>query len=278
MPIEPFVKKYLRQRVLPTIWCSGCGIGTCMRAFIKSLDDLKIDFNKLVIVSGIGCSSRMAVYVDANTVHTTHGRPIAVATGIKLANPELTVVVVTGDGDGAAIGGNHLIHAARRNIDITVLLLNNCNYGMTSGQVSPMTPHGAISTTSPYGNMEHVFDLCDMVKSAGATYVARTTAFHYPQANKLITEALKHRGFAFLEYYFQCPTYYGRFNQLPDATSQLRWYKENAVVFKPDKPRPLEPGKFYIGKLWEDNTKVEYSTLYDMTLEKAREMAGKERQ
>ncbi len=275
MPIEPFVKKYIRQRVLPTIWCSGCGIGTCMRTFIKALSDLDVDFNKLVVVSGIGCSSRVSVYVDANTVHTTHGRPIAVATGIKLANPDLTVVVVTGDGDGAAIGGNHLIHAARRNIDLTVMLLNNNNYGMTSGQVSPMTPHGAYASTSPYGNVEHVFELCDMVRSAGATYVARTTVYHYAQATKLIAEAIQHKGFAFLEYYFQCPTYYGRFNQQQDAPSSLRWYKKNAVHFNPENPRPLADAQFYIGKLWEDNSKTEYTELSRLTVAKAKLGVGR---
>jgi 2-oxoglutarate/2-oxoacid ferredoxin oxidoreductase subunit beta len=275
MPIEPFVKKYLRQRVLPTIWCSGCGLGTCMRAFIKALSDLDVDYNKLVVVSGIGCSSRMAGYIDANTVHTTHGRALPVATGIKLANPELKVVVIMGDGDGTAIGGNHLIHAARRNIDLSVLLLNNNNYGMTSGQVSPMTPHGAYASTSPFGNMEHVFELCDMVKSAGATYVARTTVYHYPQAAKLIAEAMQHKGFAFLEFYFQCPTYFGRFNQQPDAPAGLRYYKESAVHYNPEKPRSLSEGQFYVGKLWEDNNKTEYTELYRLTAEKARQSAGK---
>jgi 2-oxoglutarate ferredoxin oxidoreductase subunit beta len=275
MPIEPFVKKYLRQRVLPTIWCSGCGLGTCMRVIIKSLEELNIDYNKLAVVSGIGCSSRMAGYIDANTVHTTHGRALPVATGIKLANPELDVLVIMGDGDGTAIGGNHLIHAARRNIDLTVLLLNNNNYGMTSGQVSPMTPHGAYASTSPFGNMEHVFELCDMVKSAGATYVARSTVYHYPQATRLTTEAIKHKGFSFLEIYFQCPTYFGRFNKQPDAPAGLKWYKEYAVHYNPENLRPISGSQFYVGKLWEDNTKVEYSELCCEVREKAKQAAAK---
>ncbi|OGK09165.1 MAG: hypothetical protein A2Y63_06280 [Candidatus Riflebacteria bacterium RBG_13_59_9] len=271
MPVvEPFVKKWLRQRTLPTIWCAGCGMGTTLRCVIKAFDDLELNPERLVIVSGIGCSSRIAGYIDANTVHTTHGRALPVATGIKLARPDLDVVVIMGDGDGTAIGGNHLIHAARRNIDLTVLLLNNLTYGMTSGQVSPMTPHGSVASTSPYGNLEHTFHLCDMVKSAGATFVGRTTSYHFPQATKLIKEAIRHKGFAFLEFYFQCPTYFGRFNAMQDGPTMLRLLKELAVHYNPEKPRELAESQFYIGKLWEDNTKQEYTELYRDLCERAR--------
>jgi 2-oxoglutarate ferredoxin oxidoreductase subunit beta len=271
-PVESFVKKYLRQRVLPTIWCGGCGLGTVMRVIIKAFDDLNVDQDKLVVVSGIGCSSRMVGYMDANTVHTTHGRALPVATGIKLAHPELEVVVIMGDGDGTAIGGNHLIHASRRNINLNVFLLNNGNYGMTSGQVSPMTPHAWHASTCPFGNLEHAFHLCDMVKSAGATYIARTTAFHYMQAVRLAKEALEHKGFAFFEIYFQCPTYFGRFNEMADAPTMLQWFKKNAVRYNPEKPRELEKGQFYVGKLWEDNTRDEYTDLYRKLCNHAQEM------
>jgi len=271
-PVETFVKKYLRQRVLPTIWCGGCGLGTVMRVIIKAFDDLSIDQNKLVVVSGIGCSSRMVGYMDTNTVHTTHGRALPVATGIKLAHPELEVVVIMGDGDGTAIGGNHLIHASRRNINLNVFLLNNGNYGMTSGQVSPMTPHAWYASTSPFGNLEHAFHLCDMVKSAGATYIARTTSFHYMQAVRLAKEVLEHKGFAFLEFYFQCPTYFGRFNEMTDAPTMLDWFKKHAVRYNPENPRELEKGQFYVGKLWEDNTKDEYTDLYAKLCDRAKEM------
>ena len=272
MPVEPFIKKWLRQRTLPTIWCAGCGMGTALRCIVRAFEELQLVPERLVVVSGIGCSSRIAGYIDANTVHTTHGRALPVATGIKLAHPELEVVVVMGDGDGTAIGGNHLIHAARRNINLSVMLLNNSNYGMTSGQVSPMTPHAAVASTSPFGNLEHTFELCDTVKSAGATYVARSTVYHFPQTTKLLKEAIGHDGLALVEVCFQCPTYFGRFNAMQDGPSMLRLFKEQAVHYNPEKPRRLKPGQFYIGKLWEDTTKSEYTKLYRELCERARQV------
>ncbi len=259
--LESFIEKYAREFNFPTIWCSGCGLGTFMRVMMKAFDAISLDPNKLVLVSGIGCSSRVTAYTDCNTVHTTHGRALPVATGIKLVNPSLTVVVITGDGDGTAIGGNHLIHAARRNIDLTCILLNNSCYGMTSGQVSPMTPHSAYSSTSPYGNIEHSFDLVGMLKSAGATYIARGTVYHYPLAEKLIVSAIEHKGFSFVEILFQCPTYFGRFNKVPEPADMLREFKENGVKYVPGKDKPLAENQFYIGELYRDESKVEYVEL-----------------
>ena len=261
MLYEPFVYKYARVRNLPTIWCSGCGLGTCMRILMKAFDELKLSREKLVLVSGIGCSSRITAYTDCNTVHTTHGRALPVATGIKLANPSLTVVVIMGDGDGAAIGGNHLIHAARRNIDLTAIIFNNECYGMTSGQVSPMTPHMKYASTAPYGNIDHAFDLPAMMKAAGATYIARATTYHYPLAEKLIISAIQHKGFSFLEILFQCPTYFGRFNKKMSATEMLKEYQERAVKYTPGKEKPLAEGQYYIGELFKDETKIEYTEL-----------------
>lgn len=261
MPVESFAKNYLRLENLPTIWCPGCGLGTGMRILIRAFDELSLDLKKLVIVSGIGCSSRMNGYLNCNTVHTTHGRALPVATGIKLANPSLTVIVITGDGDGSAIGGNHLIHAARRNIDITCILFNNSCYGMTSGQVSPMTPHGAFASTSPYGNIEHSFDLVGMLKSAGATYIARSTVFHYPQAEKLVSEAIRHKGFSFVEILSQCPVYFGRFNMMADPSDMLKDFQKRGVKFVPGKEKPLEEGQVYLGELFRDESKIEYTEL-----------------
>ncbi len=232
-----------------------------MRVLIRAMEELSVDPKRTVLVSGIGCSSRMTAYINCDTVHTTHGRALPVATGIKLANPSLTVIVITGDGDGAAIGGNHLIHAARRNMDLNVILLNNSCYGMTSGQVSPMTPHNAYASTAPYGNIEHSFDLVGMLKSAGATYIARTTTYHYPQAEKLFANALKHKGFAFVEILFQCPVYFGRFNKIPDPTDMILDFKERAVKYVPGKEKELLPGQFFVGELHRDETKLDYGEI-----------------
>jgi 2-oxoglutarate ferredoxin oxidoreductase subunit beta len=263
---EKFLTEYLRVENLPTIWCAGCGLGTDMRAIVKAMSDLKLDKNRTVVVSGIGCSSRTPGYVDTNTVHTTHGRALAFATGIKLADPTLTVVVVMGDGDAAAIGGNHLIHAARRNIDMTAVVLNNNTYGMTSGQYSPLTPHGSVGTTAPYGNAEQPFDICALAIGAGATYVARTTTYHYQMITNLTKKAIRHRGFAFIEVLFQCPTYFGKFNKMGDPAEMLEWYRDNTV--KVGEPNP--DGKIVIGELHAKDGVPEYCDTYEQVINKAR--------
>lgn len=257
--------EYLRQKKkFPHIWCSGCGIGTTMGAVIRAIAGCELDRDRVVMVSGIGCSSRMPTYVDFNTLHTTHGRPIAFATGIKLARPELEVIVVTGDGDVAAIGGNHLIHACRRNINLTVVCINNSIYGMTGGQASPTTPQGKIASTARYGDFERAFDLCDLTAGAGAAFVARGAVYYARQIEKLVVQALRKKGFAFVEVVSQCPTYYGRFNKFKSPVEMLYWQRDNTVNVKAaakTKPEDLE-GKLLTGVL-ADRDYPEFTELYD---------------
>ncbi len=198
-------KKYFRQDKLPHIWCPGCGNGIVLSAFARAMEKMNINRDEAVIVSGIGCSSRATTYLDFNTLHTTHGRALAYATGVKLAEPRLKVFVFMGDGDSTAIGGNHLIHASRRNIDITAIIIDNNIYGMTGGQYSPLTPTGKRATTAPYGMVERNFDLCELVKGAGATFVARGTTYHAKQLTDLIVAGAQHQGFAVIEAMSQCP-------------------------------------------------------------------------
>lgn len=228
--VSNLIYKYMRPEHLPQIWCPGCGNGIIMRDVVQAIENLGLNRNHTVIVSGIGCSSRAAGYMDFNTIHTTHGRAIAFATGIKLANPELEVIVIAGDGDLSAIGGNHLIHAARRNIGITVVVMNNSIYGMTGGQYSPTTPTGDRGTTAPYGNLERSFDLAGLAYGAGASYAARGSAYHVQQTISLIQDGIRNVGFSIIDVASICPTYYGRKNKKGDAVAMLRWQKENAVT------------------------------------------------
>ena len=243
--------KYFRQDRLPHIWCPGCGHGTVTGALTRAIARLKLDKNKVCVVSGIGCSSRAVGYLDFDTLHTAHGRALAFATGIKLAKPDLHVIVMTGDGDCTAIGGNHFIHAARRNIGITTIVMNNEIYGMTSGQYSPMTPKGMLGTTAPYGNVERSFDLCELAKAAGATYVARGTSFHVPLLIDLLETALQNKGFSVVEAITQCPTYLGRKNKIGGAVEMLNWIKDGVVNAKAASALPPEKlkGKLLIGEL-----------------------------
>ncbi|MFW5643032.1 MAG: 2-oxoacid:ferredoxin oxidoreductase subunit beta [Alkalispirochaeta sp.] len=217
---------YLRGRFLPHIWCPGCGHGTVLNGLIRSIDEIGLSKNEIVMVSGIGCSARITGYVDFHTLHTLHGRALAFATGVKLNRPELTIIVPMGDGDGLAIGGNHFIHAARRNIDITVLIMNNRIYGMTGGQFSPMSGCGVDATTAPFSTIDPSFDIVDLARSAGATFVARTTTFHVHELQQLITRAIRHKGFSVVEVMSQCPTHFGRRNRAGEAAEMLTYYKE----------------------------------------------------
>lgn len=221
---------YLRVDRLPHIWCAGCGLGLVLGSLLRSLVESGFDLDKVAIVSGIGCTGRAAGYVKLDSFHTTHGRAIPFATGLKLANPELKVVVFSGDGDLAAIGGNHLIHAGRRNIDMTVICVNNFNYGMTGGQFGPTTPLSARTTTSRRGNVENAFNLPHLAAASGAVYVARWTTAQVRQLERAIKEALLKRGFSFIEVITPCPTYYGRMNRQVTGLDQMRYYRTNSVV------------------------------------------------
>ncbi|MCC7175245.1 MAG: 2-oxoacid:ferredoxin oxidoreductase subunit beta [Bryobacterales bacterium] len=225
-PVEPF----LRTERIPHIWCPGCGIGTTVNSFARALLETRMDLDKVVVVSGIGCTGRVAGYVELDSFHTTHGRAIPFATGLKLANPSLTVVVYSGDGDLSAIGGNHLIHAARRNIDIKVICVNNFIYAMTGGQSGPTTPLTATTSTSPYGAYEPSFNLPQLADAAGAVYVARWTAFHVRQMTRSMSEVLKKKGFCFIETLSPCPTLYERRNKLGEGLDTMRHYKEKSKV------------------------------------------------
>ena len=256
--------KYLRGGKLPHIWCPGCGYGIIMKALIRAIDAMGWKQDDTVIASGIGCASRLTGYVDFNTIHTTHGRSIAFATGIKLAKPRLKVIALGGDGDMSAIGGNHLIHACRRNIDISLLIFNNNIYGMTGGQFSPTTPLGKHAATAPYGMTEPAFDLSTLTIGAGASFVARTTTFHVAQMEDLMKQTFLHKGFSVLEIMSGCPTGYGRRNAQPEACDALEWQKANAVNIKRYATMTLaeREGKFATGVLHSEE-RPEYVESYD---------------
>ena len=234
MPSD-LVHLYMRIDHLPQIWCPGCGNGVIMRDVAVAIDELihdeenPINREDIVIVSGIGCSSRAAGYLDFNSIHTTHGRAIAFASGIKMANPKLHVIVLTCDGDCSAIGGNHLIHAARRNLGLTVICFNNDIYGMTGGQYSPTTPNGDRATTAPYGNVDRPFDIANLASGAGASFSARGDVYHARETIDIIKKAILHKGFSLVDVYSICPTYYGRKNKKGDAVEMLKWQKENLI-------------------------------------------------
>ena len=262
------VNEYFRAKKLPQIWCPGCGHGIITRAITVAIDKSGLDRNKICIVSGIGCSSRATGYLDFDTLHTTHGRAIAFATGIKFAKPELKVIVITGDGDCTAIGGNHLIHACRRNIDITAIVFNNNIYGMTGGQYSPTTPKYEKGTTAPYGNIDKSFDIPGLAAAAGATYVARATAYHTNLLISLIQKGLNNKGFSLIEAISDCPTYYGRKNKKGDAVDMLEWQKShavNATAASKMSPESLE-GKFIIGE-FKNISEPEYTDEYQKIID-----------
>jgi len=244
----------LRMDRMPHIWCPGCGIGSEVNSFAEAVKRSGIDTKKLVVVSGIGCTGRVAGYVNFDSIHTTHGRAIPVATGVKLANPELTVVVFSGEGDLSGIGGNHLIHAARRNMDIVVICNNNFTYGMTGGQVTPTTPGSASASTTPYGNYEYPFSLPFLMDAAGATYIARWTSMHSRNVTQSMEEALLRKGFSFIEIISPCPTLYLRRNRLGDGVDQLQNYQDNSILKHGCDTRETAvdfQGKIVVGKFVE---------------------------
>ncbi|MBM3151745.1 MAG: 2-oxoacid:ferredoxin oxidoreductase subunit beta [Chloroflexi bacterium] len=223
------LQKLRKNKKFPTIWCPGCGIGVVMGALIRAIDHLGLKNDDVALVAGIGCTARMPVYMDFNTLHTTHGRALAFATGLKIARPDMKVIAIMGDGDALAIGGNHFIHAARRNLGITALVVNNSIYGMTGGQYSPTTPLGGKATTAPYGNVEPPFPVCDLAAAAGATYVARSTVYHALELDKFLAEAIAKDGFSLVEAVSYCHTTYGRLNKLGAAADMMRALKDNSL-------------------------------------------------
>jgi 2-oxoglutarate/2-oxoacid ferredoxin oxidoreductase subunit beta len=242
------VKDYLRHRFLPHIWCPGCGHGIVMSGMIRAIEEIGLHKNEVVAVSGIGCSSRIVGYLDFHTMHTLHGRALAFATGVKLGRPDLTVIVPMGDGDALAIGGNHFIHAARRNIDMTAIIMNNRIYGMTGGQGSPMTPLGMRSTTASRGIVDPAFDLVALAKGAGASFVARTTTYHAKELTRIIARAIRHKGFSVVEVLSQCPVYYGRQNRLGNGVEMMKGFRDNTARIgskkKDVRPDLIERGIF----------------------------------
>lgn len=244
---QALVTEYFRPK-LPHIWCPGCAHGIITKALVKAIQELDLDQDRTVLVSGIGCASRATGYLDFGTVHTTHGRALAFATAIKAARPDLTVIVISGDGDAAAIGGNHLIHAARRNIDLTLIVYQNGIYGMTGGQYAPTTAPGHVTTTSPGGHVETAFDLAALAAAAGATFVARSTAYHFDLTVQLFQRAIRHRGFSFVEAISSCPTYAGRLNGLETGLDALLWMRDSAVLVGAGHERD---GGFEIGVIRE---------------------------
>lgn len=262
MKVSP-IRKYLREERLPTIFCPGCGLGIIINATLTAIDQLKINMDKTVMVSGIGCSGRIPGYIKVDSLHTTHGRAIAYATGIKLANPELNVIVFTGDGDTGAIGIGHFVHAARRNIDMKVICINNLNYALTGGQFSPTTPKGAWTYTSPYGNIEGFFDLCELAVVAGASYVARWTVREVYNLINSIKKALKKKGFCFIEVVSPCPTNFGRRNKMETAQKIINFFKEREIKVKDIKGLDREElrGKLIIGE-FVDRELPEFTETY----------------
>jgi 2-oxoglutarate ferredoxin oxidoreductase subunit beta len=269
MENNQLVEQYFRKNRLPHIWCPGCGHGVIMHSLVKAIAELGWEKNDVVVVSGIGCSSRAPGYMDFNTLHTTHGRALAFATGVKLAKPHLKVIVVSGDGDASAIGGNHLIHAARRNIDITTIVFNNNIYGMTGGQYSPTTPTNDFGTTAPHGNIDRPFDIAMLAGAAGATYTARTTAFHMNQMTQIIKKALEHKGFSLVEAISTCPTYYGRKNKKGDAPKMMQWLKDSFIDVKVAEKLPEDKkiGKFLMGE-FKCEIQPEYTEEYQKIVDR----------
>jgi 2-oxoglutarate ferredoxin oxidoreductase subunit beta len=264
---------YLRPtKKFPNVWCAGCGIGIVMSALIRAIDRIGLEKDDVALVSGIGCTGRMPVYMDFNTIHTTHGRALAFATGLKIARPKMKVITIMGDGDALAIGGNHFIHAARRNIGIAAIVVNNAIYGMTGGQYSPTTPIGARAATAPYGNVEPPMPICDLAKAAGATYVARSTVYHAVELDRFIEQAIRKNGFGLVEAVSYCHTTYGRVNKLGSPVDMMRTLKENSIsASAAEKLSPEEREQKIIRGVLHDVEKPEYTELYEGLIRRVQE-------
>ena len=269
-------KRYLRHsKKFPNVWCAGCGIGIVLGAIIRAVDDLRLHKDDVALLSGIGCTGRMPVYVDFNTMHTTHGRALAFATGLKMVRPKMKVIVVMGDGDALAIGGNHFIHAARRNIGLTAIVVNNSTYGMTGGQYSPTTPSGALATTAPYGHIEQHFPIAELAATAGAAFVARSTVYHVQELEKYIAQAIAKDGFSVVEAVSYCHTTIGRINRWGTAPDMMRALKEQSITRRRAEGMSEEEmrGKIVRG-VFVDRDIPEYTRLYDQIIEQAAQEAA----
>ena len=265
------IKKFIRERFFPHIWCPGCGHGIVLNNLLRAIETLQLEKNDIVVTSGIGCSSRLSGYVDFHTLHTLHGRALAFASGVKLSRPELTLIVPMGDGDALAIGGNHFIHAARRNIDITAIIMNNRIYGMTGGQFSPLSGYGTRAATAPYLNIDHSFDTVQLAKASGASFVARTTTYHVQEMVDILKKAILHKGFSVVEILSQCPTYFGRKNKMGSTVDMMESFKNETVPIgakaKQGLDQAIERGIFV------EIEKPEYCGEYNKIIQRA--MASK---
>lgn len=272
---EQKIYQYLRHnKKFPNLWCPGCGIGIVLGSLIRAIDHLGLDKDEIALISGIGCTGRMPVYADFNTMHTTHGRALAFASGLKLFRPDMHVIVVMGDGDAVAIGGNHFIHAARRNIDITAVIVNNAIYGMTGGQYSPTTPLDSLTATSPYGNIEQPVPICDLATASGAAFVARSTVYHAHELDKLIEEGVRKKGFGVIEVVSYCHTTFGRLNKKGSAVDMMRVLKENSVALAAaQKLDPEERAQKIVRGVLTDRDLPEYTDQYARIIERARAAA-----
>jgi len=261
--------EYLRIDKMPTLWCWGCGDGVILKSLIRAIDKLGWNMDDVCVVSGIGCSGRFSSYINCNTVHTTHGRTLAYATGIKLSNPDKKVIVVGGDGDGLAIGGNHTIHTSRRNIDLTYLVINNFIYGLTNSQTSPTTPKGMWTVTMDKGNIDPTFDACKLVQAAGASFVARETMIDPKKLERTLIKAMEHKGFSFVEVFSNCHVNLGRKNKMASAVANLEWI--DSISIAKTKFEMLEDeqkiGKFPTGVLKQDTQALEYCEAYEKVKE-----------
>lgn len=269
-------RRYLRHsKKFPNMWCAGCGNGIVLGAIIRAVDSLHLDKDDVAMISGIGCAGRMPVYVDFGTMHTTHGRALAFATGLKMVRPDMRVIVVMGDGDALAIGGNHFIHAARRNIGLTAIVVNNSAYGMTGGQYSPTTPIGVAAATAPYGHIEQPFPITDLASTAGASFVARSTVYHVQELEGYIARAIEKDGFALVEAVSYCHTTIGRINRWGTAPDMMRGLKEQSVsIRQAEKMSAEEKESKIVRGIFVDRDIPEYTQLYDQVIERAQREAA----
>lgn len=265
-PLRKYIRKDNGIEKLPHFFCSGCGCGQVLHYFTNAIDDLGLDLAKMVCIGGVGCTARIPVFLNVDVLHGVHGRTLAWAMGIKLTNPDIPVVIFAGDGDLTSIGGNHFIHAARRNLDVTVVCVNNLNFAMTGGQVAPTTPFGAHTMTTPYGNAEPKFDMCRLAESAGATHVERWTTSKSAQCVAAFKRGLQHKGFSLIEVISQCPTHFGRYAlHTGDPCKVVDWIDSNTLTKEQAAQKTQEElvGKYVCGKFIEIDSPVFAGTTFE---------------